>query len=253
MADQNMETPDLILTADNGREHGMRAAEEEAAIGRGFLHEAFGIHDPTVSRSHCRIRWRGRNFWVCDGAADGAGSLLGTYLDGARLPAGHWTPLPPKATLTVGGTTLGLAYENHYTTEYDLMISYSRKDERAVLEIHDRMLALGLRPWIDQKGNRPATHYKQDIEKIMLEVRAVAVFWGGDRMGDTQAAEVEIVTDLHIHKRIPDLFLVVLPGSQDPGWGMFLNNIDYYDLRKAGETERLTSDLRKTLLGDRAG
>jgi hypothetical protein len=100
---------------------------------------------------------------------------------------------------------------------------------------------------LDQK-TQTEHHYKKGIEEIILTVPAVIIFWGGDRMGNTQAAEVEVATNLYIHKQIQMLFLVVLPGSEDPDFGQFLSNIDWYDLRKEGELRRLLTDLERKLL-----
>lgn len=247
-AQLQMKIPEITLSAENGRSIQLNMVNETCPLGRRLIRESLGIPDPTISNDHCQIRWRGRNFWIRDGTADGINSLTGTEMDGLPLPFGQWLPLPRKARLLLGQTRLSTHYEETYSKEYDLMISYSRKDEVAVLALHREILNLGLRPWLDQKSHQPATHYKREIEKVILEVRSVVVFWGGKGMGDTHAAEVEVVTDLHIHKRIQSLFLVVLPGSEDPNWGLFLNNIDYYDLRKAGEHQRLMDDLARQIL-----
>lgn len=219
------------------------------SLGRQFVFDDFGILDQTVSRDHCQIRWKGRNFWIKDGTPSGTNSLRGTLLNGQRLPFGQWVPIPPTALVQIGETVLRLDYQNPSSTEFDLMISYSRKDEAPVLEIYRRMQNLGIRPWMDQKSQGAAEQYKEAIEQAILTLKTVAIFWGGDRMGDVHAAEVKIVTDLHIRNRITKLFLIVLPGSESPNWGLFLDGIDWYDLRKgSGEMERLMKDLTHTVL-----
>lgn len=245
-----MKIPELTLVADGGLKVSLTPSKSVHSIGRFFVHREFGLPDPTISRNHCQIRWKGRNFWIRDGSEEGVNSLVGTFLDNRRLPSDQWEPLPQQASLRIGATTLSLQYQTPYSNDFDIMISYSRKDEKTVLEIFNHMQDLGLRPWMDQKKNRPATHYKDDIERTIAEVNAVIVFWGGDCMGKTQKAEVEIVTQLHIQERIQSIFLVVLPGSEDPGWSLFLGNIDYYDLRKAGELDRLLSNLETLLPED---
>ena len=246
---EGFETMKLILAAGNGR---IAIVESRCSLGRVFVHKELGFPvDPTISKNHCQIWRRGRNFWVRDGASDGLGSLGGTFLDGRRLPVGHWEPIPRTALLRIGGTTLSLRRESESTTDFDIMVSYSRKDEKAVLGLHTEMQNLGIRPWLDQKSNEAATHYLKDIERVMSETNAVAVFWGGEGMGNTQAAEVEVITAFHVQRKIRSVFLIVLPGSQNPQWGAFLDNIDYYDLRKGGERERLMSDLAKTFLPEK--
>lgn len=245
-----METSKLILVAANGRK---ATIESAGSLGRAFVYTEFGLLDDELSRNHCQIRWKNGTFWILDGstddAKDGISSLGGTFLDDRRLTSGHWEEIPRSATLRIGATTLSLRHEAPYSAKFDIMISYSRKDETAVLKIHQEMKNLGLRPWVDQAGgNDPAAHYLQGIEKIMAETNAVAIFWGGDHMGNTQEAEVEIVTNYHVQKRIKSLFLIILPGSQNPTWRAFLNNVDHYDLRKPGEHDRLMRDLAKALL-----
>jgi hypothetical protein len=236
--------PELTLSATNGR---TKVLGDNTVLGRQFVVEAFGIEDRCISREHCQLRWRGRNFWIRDGSAAGTNSLLGTVVDGALIPTGRWVPLPKNALIKLGETTFQSRYEAVYSSEFDLMISYSRKDEGPVLEVFQKIQDLGLRPWLDQK-TQTEHHYKKGIEEIILTVPAVIIFWGGDRMGNTQAAEVEVATNLYIHKQIQMLFLVVLPGSEDPDFGQFLSNIDWYDLRKEGELRRLLTDLERKLL-----
>lgn len=246
-----MKLPELTLSAENGPSSSLGSCNTIFSLGRRFVHREFGILDPGISRTQCQIRWKGRNFWIRDGKVGGINSLGGTKLDGKRLPYGQWLPIPSKAVVHIGSTIVSVSYENPYSTEFDLMISYSHKDREAVTEIYRSMHNLGVRPWMDQRSQEPASHYKEEIEKILTGVKAVAVFWGGDGMGNTQAAEVEIVKALHIHKRLKSLFLVILPGSEDPNWGLFLDNIDYYDLRKADEHQRLVDALVLKLLPEK--
>lgn len=237
--------PKFLFEAPNGRS--IAIEKETIIVGRAFLLMAFGIVDPHVSREHCQVRWRGRNFWLRDGSVEGVNSLAGTFLDNSRIPPDTWTPLPKNGTLQIGQTTLLFEYESPYSIEFDLMISYSRKDEKPVLEIFREIQGLGLRPWMDQK-TQTEHHYKKGIEEIITRVPAVIIFWGGDSMGNTHAAEVEVATNLYIHKKIQNIFLVVLPGSENPGFGQFLSNIDWYDLRKNGEEQRLYKDLELKLI-----
>lgn len=240
-----MPSQKLTLIAENGRS---TAIGPDCVVGRTLVDQMLGIPDPTISREHFQLRAKGRKIWIRDGSKAGVPSLLGTHLDGRRLPANQWEPLGQSHSLRLGRTHLKLQIDVGVRNEFDLMISYSRKDEVAVKSIFLQLRELGLNPWMDQTGNRPAAHYLQDIEKILDECSAAAVFWGGDHMGNTQAAEVEVIKARHIEKSIRFLFLVVLPGSTDPDFGALLTIIDYYDLRKAGELDRLVRNLDKALL-----
>lgn len=237
--------PNLVLSAENGRSNSIQAVAR--SIGRFFVAHEFGIHDPTISRDHCQIHWRGRSYWIRDGDSNGTPSLLGTAINGRMVSANHWEPIPPHSSLRIGGTTFEVHWENPFSSEYDLMISYARRDEDAVLAIYDACRDLGIRPWLDQRDNRPAPDFIKDIEKILTEVSAVMVCWGGDCLGKTQAAEVDAITSLHVRRRIRRPFLVVLPGSDDPQWGLFLEGVGYYDLRKAGVYDELMRHLAKDL------
>jgi hypothetical protein len=235
----------LVVESQTGRSISLN---QDKCIGRYLVKQELGTDDPTISREHCQIRWLGRNFWIRDGSKGGLPSLTGTLLDGRRLHAEHWEIIPQQASLLIGQTTLILRQESPAPRGFDIMISYSRKDATPVFEICQLMRDAGITPWIDQTSNLPAAHYLEDIENILAETNAVAVFWGGDHMGDTQRAEVRVVTSNHIHRKIKSIFLIVLPDSSDPQWSAFLNNIDYYDLRKPGESGRLFRDLPKALL-----
>jgi predicted component of type VI protein secretion system len=69
----------------------------EVLVGRDPGRCPIALSEPRVSGVHAALRFEDGQVWVRD-----EGSNNGTYLQGARLQAGIWTPVPPGPSLRVG-------------------------------------------------------------------------------------------------------------------------------------------------------
>jgi hypothetical protein len=65
----------------------------------------------------------------------------------------------------------------------DLFLSYSRRDEKRVLPLADRLRSAGLRIWIDQGGIDGATLWAQEITDAIRRARVCVLFGSASSYG----------------------------------------------------------------------
>lgn len=92
--------------------------------------------------------------------------------------------------------------------EVDLFLSYSRRDEKRVLPIADRLRAAGLSVWIDQGGIDGATLWAQEISDAIRRAKVCVLFGSASSFGSPHVIrEVSLACD----ERKP-----ILPLQLDP-------------------------------------
>jgi len=64
------------------------------------------VADPAVSRHHAELRNAAGVYHIAD-----LGSNNGTYVNGQRIPAGMWTPIPPGSALRFGPVEFAVRLE----------------------------------------------------------------------------------------------------------------------------------------------
>ena len=90
----------------------------------------------------------------------------------------------------------------------DLFLSYSRRDEKRVLPIADRLRASGLKVWIDQGGIDGATLWAQEISDAIRRAKVCVLFGSASSFGSPHVIrEVSLACD----ERKP-----ILPLQLDP-------------------------------------
>ncbi|MEY2482332.1 MAG: hypothetical protein QOK24_860 [Verrucomicrobiota bacterium] len=90
----------------------------------------------------------------------------------------------------------------------DLFLSYSRRDEKRVLPIADRLRAAGLSVWIDQGGIDGATLWAQEISDAIRRAKVCVLFGSASSFGSPHVIrEVSLACD----ERKP-----ILPLQLDP-------------------------------------
>jgi hypothetical protein len=90
----------------------------------------------------------------------------------------------------------------------DLFLSYSRRDEKRVLPIADRLRAAGLNVWIDQGGIDGATLWAQEISDAIRRAKVCVLFGSASSFGSPHVIrEVSLACD----ERKP-----ILPLQLDP-------------------------------------
>ncbi len=113
---------------------------------------------------------------------------------------------------------------------FDLFLSYNHADEQAVRRIRKRLIARGVRSFIDQDDLKVGKAWPAELERALQSSRAVAVFIGRFGYGRWQQREIQYSLVLQEESKgrlavIP----VILEGAQLPAGFIALNT--WVDLR----------------------
>lgn len=114
--------------------------------------------------------------WLLPGAAIAAGLiLLGALAALYRLSQRRKrvAPSSPGAPTSTSG----------HSDAVDLFLSYSRRDEKRVLPIADRLRSAGLNVWMDQSGIDGATLWAQEISDAIRRAKVCVLFGSASSYG----------------------------------------------------------------------
>ncbi len=115
--------------------------------------------------------------------------------------------------------------------EYDVFVSYNRKDREAVKEIYDLLKDNGVAPWRDEWDLRPGFPWQPEAEQEIRRSDAVAVFIGKAGWGPCQKKEIELALEQHKQRQLP-VIPVLLPGAEaDQLLSLLLQNNTWADFR----------------------
>lgn len=136
-------------------------------------------------------------------------------------------------------------------TSFDVFLSYNTSDRPSVKVLADKLVACGIRVWLDYEEIAPATSLVQSIDKGLRGSRAIAIIVGPGNLGSWQTPEVEGAIATQI-KRGTRAFAVILPGTSDAvvdALPLFLVKDRYVDFREGLENEDGFFNLRWGITG----
>ncbi len=175
-----------------------------------------------------------------------AAPLAAREEDGEPVPPAASEPLPDGTTerssdgRQASGKRLGGASEERM---YDVFFSYNNKDREIVVEIAAKLKERGIRVWLDVRDLRPGTDWQEELEKVIGEIRAAAVFVGPGDMGPWQQAEMRAFLSEAAARKIP-IIPILLPGlGGKPELPMFLRRFTWVELGGPGITDQDTERL----------
>jgi formylglycine-generating enzyme required for sulfatase activity len=120
--------------------------------------------------------------------------------------------------------------------DFHVFLSHNSKDKPLVREIAARLVAAGLKPWLDVDELRPGLPWQDGLEQAMGTTGAAAVFVGGHGVGSWQKPEIRVCLSQMVERGQP-VIPVLLPGAPDkPQLNLFLRENTWVDLRQ-GLTE----------------
>jgi CHASE2 domain-containing sensor protein len=122
---------------------------------------------------------------------------------------------------------------------FDVFLSHNGKDKPVVRELAAALQARGLRPWIDEDELHPGRPWEPELERMIVEARAVAVLIGKDGLGPWEEVEMRAGLKLEVERHKPETVIpVLLPGAPEkPNLPLLLSLKTWVDLRD-GLTER---------------
>ena len=111
--------------------------------------------------------------------------------------------------------------------DFDVFMAHHSADKPAVLGICEFLRRQGIYPWVDLEQIPPGRWFQDYIESALLKVRAAAVFFGPEGIGQWQRLEIRTVVDLCVKNDIP-VIPVLLPGvSEVPDQHPFMRGLHH--------------------------
>lgn len=97
--------------------------------------------------------------------------------------------------------------------EYDVFLSYSRRDAAAVGRIATLLAERDVRVWFDEWTLQPGQPWQERIEEGLEAARCVAVFVGASGLGPWEVPEMRAALDFQARDRQKSVLPVLLPGA----------------------------------------
>src|SRR4051812_17823637 len=117
--------------------------------------------------------------------------------------------------------------------EYDVFLSYNRKDISQVKRVARRlMVRRGLVPWLDMWELRPGLPWRVLLAEALARARSAAVFFGKSGIGPWQSQELDVLHHRFVEGACP-VIPVILPNVVgSPNLPPFLEGKTWVDFRQ---------------------
>jgi WD40 repeat protein len=113
------------------------------------------------------------------------------------------------------------------TNDYDVFLCYNSIDRLSVRKIGERLLSLGLLPWLDEWEIRPGLLWGRALEKQIKNIKAVAVFVGPNGFGPWQNIEIESFLRQFVKRECPVIPVILPECSRVPDLPLFLEGFQW--------------------------
>jgi hypothetical protein len=114
------------------------------------------------------------------------------------------------------------------SAQFDTFLSYNSQDKLIVRQLADALVALGLRPWLDERELVPGRLWQEALEQIIHTTKTAVVLVGPAGLGPWEETEVRACLDASVKRKLP-VIPVLLPGA--PDLPVFLQAFTWVDLR----------------------
>jgi len=131
------------------------------------------------------------------------------------------------ATAVLRGKTAVLRGKED-VAEYDVFLSYNRRDKEAVRSIAWQLRNRGLRPWMDEGQLRPGFLWQPELEEIIARVPAAAVIIGA-QLGAWQTREIYTFIDQSVSRDCV-IVPVLLADANTADLPVFLKGLTWVNL-----------------------
>ena len=183
-------------------------------------------------------------------ARAGAGSEYGEGAAGTR-------PRTPAAVVErpSGGPPSYAILREVTAAQFDVFLSYNRRDERVVESLAERLQAARVQPWLDKWSLVPGASWQRELVDALRSVPACAVLVGPEGLGDWAREELAVAQDRAAKDAGFRLFMVLLPGAPEPFDPSlaFLATRTWVDLRAGIDGQRPLQELVSAVWGIRRG
>lgn len=116
--------------------------------------------------------------------------------------------------------------------EYDVFLSYNRRDRDIVLVLAEALRDRGVKVWLDVWSIRPGVPWQEELEKALQRSGAAAVVVGQEGLGPWQRPEIQSLLDraARSYSEFP-VVPVLLQGAQESKLPLLLKRHTWVDLR----------------------
>src|SRR5687767_14283674 len=98
--------------------------------------------------------------------------------------------------------------------DYDVFLSYSRRDLELVTVIATKLRDSGITVWFDQWNLKPGARWQAELEKAIVASRAVAVVVGPEGLGPWEEPEMQAAISRSVQQK-SRVIQVLLPGVKE--------------------------------------
>jgi len=121
--------------------------------------------------------------------------------------------------------------DNYSEIKFDVFLSYNSNDRSAVINLAKRLIAYGIKVWLDVWELRPGEAWQQAFENYINCIGAVAVLVGSDGIGSWQSHETRAYLSEFIERKMPVIPVLLKNCPAVPKLPLFLKHFSWVDLR----------------------
>jgi WD40 repeat protein/energy-coupling factor transporter ATP-binding protein EcfA2 len=136
---------------------------------------------------------------------------------------------------------------------FDVFLSHNSREKPAVERLGQHLKRAGIEPWLDKWHLTPGGRWQEELAAGLRESASCAVFIGAHDAGDWEREEIGLALDRAAKTRGFRVFLVLLPGANEPfdpnALSPFLSTRTWVDLRGGIESAASVQALVNAIKG----
>ena len=136
------------------------------------------------------------------------------------------------------------------TNDFDVFIAYNNVDKLVVKQIAERLKERGILPWLDEWNLPPGRMAQQEIERILPNIKAVAIFVGPSGIGPWENVEMHAAITQFVKRKLP-VITALLPGvATEPDLPLFLKEFKWVWFTGGIDEPKALDDLEWGITGE---
>ena len=118
------------------------------------------------------------------------------------------------------------------STWFDVFLCHNSEEKKAVRGLYEKLVKIGLRPWLDEEQLLPGRPWQEQLEKQIGEIRSAAVIVGSSGIGPWQNQEIRAFLSEFVGRSCPVIPVVLKTAPTVPDLPMFLRRYTWVDFRR---------------------